>query len=90
MTTKMLPARINLQIREGTQNTLTQFDVEVGASRPREDGHVDHDVDITSIIIGLSMALNQQIEDYLHKTTVPDEARRWLASMRDWTFKEAA
>lgn len=82
----LLPARINLQIREGRQNTLVKFDAEVAASRPREDGHTDHDVELHSIITGLATALRDQIRDLREKTTEPTEVEAWLAEMRDWTF----
>jgi hypothetical protein len=90
MSNTMLPARINLQIREGRQNTLAEFHAEVAASHLREDGHIDHDVDVTSIIAGLARALHDQIDFYLDKIAVSDEARLWLASLRDWTFGEEA
>jgi hypothetical protein len=86
--TTLLPARINFQIRDGVQNELLRFQVEVDASRPnKETGHTDHDVELHSIVIALATALRDQIRDLREKTAEPAEVEVWLAEMRDWTFE---
>lgn len=81
-----LPARINLQIRDGVQNELVQFDVGVASSKLNEEtGLTDHNVSVHDLIAGLARALATQVETLLDAADEPAN-RQWLADLRDWIF----
>jgi hypothetical protein len=84
--TQKLPARINLQIREGAQNVLKEFELEVRNSRPNAAGRTTHDVDIADIVEVLAEALRDEMDKLLAESAEPAEHRAWLAEVRDWIF----
>lgn len=88
MTTDLafIPARILLQVREGNLNLLSDFEVKVASSVTRDDGVIEHDTSVSSIITGLAKAMQSQVQLMREGTDDLAGADEWLGKIRDWIF----
>lgn len=87
--TSTLPARLNLQIRDGVQNEIYAFQLRVNRSEPAaadEPGHTVHDVHSVDIVWALAAALRKESALALERVQPErrEHARESMHALLDW------